>query len=54
MVGGPASWELRYSLAVLGDGVQGRCSNEGRDKLWGRVYGGKKKKRRRREGGRWY
>lgn len=27
--------------------VQGRCSNEGRDKLWGRVYGEK----RRREGG---
>jgi hypothetical protein len=35
--------------------VQGRCSNEGRDKLWGRVYGEKKKKRRRRrEGGRQY
>lgn len=31
--------------------MQGRCSNEGRDKLWGRVYGGRKKKRRRRKGG---
>jgi len=53
MVGGPQSWELRYSLAVLGKSGAGKVQQRRTGQALGSsVRRKKKKKRRRRRKGR--
>jgi len=48
MVGGPQSWELRYSLAVLGKSGAGEVQERRTGQALGSSVRRKKKKKRRR------